>query len=120
MLKEQGPTFCGTRVSHDATALDGILLRKRDRRMGIRKQFVLGEGFGVVEMRVQRGHERRTFLNDPYARVAAPVDPTFVSFGTTEESLEVEIVVGQIRVVSADEKAGGERRHRGGHDLSHR
>lgn len=66
-------------------------------------------------MGIKDGDESWSFLNDANSGVAVAVDMSFVAFGNAEESLKIEIVVGQVRLVAADKQAG----EKAGHHLSH-
>lgn len=63
---------------------------------------------------VQRQHECRALQHDPDACVAVAVNPPFMPFGQAEESLQIEIVLGQIYVASREQS-----RLETGHDLRH-
>ena len=84
-------------------------------RATIGKQFCRSERFGAMQMRVEYGDERRPLLNDANPGMAVAVDMSFVAFGKSEESFEIEIVVGQVRLIVTDEQA----RKKTGHDLGH-
>jgi len=57
-------------------------------------------------------------LNDPNSGVTVAMDVSFVAFRQAEETLEVEIVVGQVLPIATDEQAGEKTRHHLAHVLS--
>ena len=68
-------------------------MRLWHRCVHVGEQVLLGKRLRVAKMRVQRGHARGTFLDNPHARVAAPVNSALMSFWAAEESFQVEVVV---------------------------
>lgn len=62
-------------------------------------------------MRVERVDERGAAVDEPHARMRPAVDSALVALGTTEESLELEVVARERRVVAADEQPLLKREH---------
>lgn len=71
-------------------------------------------------MGIQRQQQRRPFLHDPDAPGSMAVDAAFVTLGLAEPTLQLEIVLGKIGVVIADEEAVLEARHHGGEVVPNR
>ena len=78
----------------------------------------MGERGRMSEMGIQRRDEGGSFLDDAHPGMGVSVDASFVSLGGTEESFEIEVVVGQNGIVFSHEKSGMEAQHRLGHMLS--
>ena len=78
----------------------------------------MGEGGRMSEMGIQRRDEGGSFLDDAHPGMGVSVDASFVSFGGAEESFEIQVVVGQNRIVFPHEKSGMEAQHHLGHVLS--
>ena len=78
----------------------------------------MGERGWMSEMGIQRRDEGGSFLDDAHPGMGMSVDASFVSFGGTEESFEIEVVSGQDGIVFSHEKSGIEAQHRLGHMLS--
>jgi hypothetical protein len=70
-------------------------------------------GVGVVG--IQRMDQRRSFLDDPNPGVATAVDPTLMPLGQPEPTLQIQVVLHIVNIVSADEEAGPEAPHHAGH-----
>ena len=67
------------------------------------QQFRHSERLAAIQVSVKHGDERWPFLNDANPGVAVAVDMSLVAFRKAEETLEIEIVVGQVRSIAADE-----------------
>jgi len=63
---------------------------------------------------VQRQHQRGAFQNDTDARMMVAVNAPFMPLGQAEESLQIEIVLGQFQVAAREQP-----RPEAGHDLGH-
>lgn len=59
-------------------------------------------------------------MDDANPSVPVTVDVSFVAFGKTEEAFQIEIVVGQVRLLAADKQAGEKAGHYLAHVLSNR
>jgi len=116
-LQESRACFAGSRLSHDATAANGILLGLWHRCLVIGHQIAGIERFGMRQMSIEGQQQRRTFLYDSHAGMAASMNPALVSLGLPEPSLQIQIVPGQIRIVPAHKESGTEAGHRPGHVL---
>jgi len=68
---------------------------------------------------VERRQECRPFQNDTYPHMTMAMDAAFMTFGKPEETLQVLIVAGEIRIIAADKQARGEGIHGLGHGLSY-
>ena len=86
-----------------------------NRGIAVVQQFRRGERLLAIQVSVQYGDESWPFLNDANPGMAMAVDMSLVAFGKAEESLEIEIVVGQVRLIATDEQAG----EKAGHHLAH-
>jgi hypothetical protein len=58
----------------------------------IRPEFLFGEWFGMVPMRVESQQHRCSFLHNAHAGVTTPVDATLVSFGQSKPTFQIQIV----------------------------
>ena len=56
-------------------------------------------------------HQRRSFLNNPNARVAMPVDPTLVALGRAGPPFQIEIVANRGKLGPAGEQASQKAQH---------
>ena len=51
------------------------------------------EDFGMMEVGIECESERRTFVNEPYPGMTATMDSPLMTFGQTEPSFQVEVVL---------------------------
>jgi hypothetical protein len=107
--------FLRAGFSHDFPTLLRFGLAVGNFRSAVGKQFHHSERLGAMQVRVEYGDQSRPLLNDANPGMAVPVDMSFMTFGKSEESFEIEIVVGQVRLIVTDEQA----REKTGHDLAH-
>lgn len=113
---QEGPAcFAGCRLSHDASAADGVPLGFGHGCGGVGQQVAAIKRFGMRPMRIQGWQQRRAFPHDSHAGMAATMNAPLVALGLSEPSLQVQVVPGQIGVVPADEQA----RLKAGHRLRH-
>ena len=80
------------RFAHDLTALDCLLLACRHAGMPVGLKVIGHKRAIMMHMRVKRQHQCWTLLYDPNARVATAMDPTLVTFGTFEPTVQSQIV----------------------------
>jgi len=71
-------------------------------------------------MSIQCQDQRWAFQYDPHSCMPVPMDATFVPFGLAEEPLQVQVVLGQIWIISSDKQAWHKTLHHFGHVLPHR
>ena len=107
--------FLGAGFSHDFPAVDGFRLAVGNRGITVGMQFRRGERLTAIQVSVEHGDESWPFLDDANPGVAVAVDVSLVAFGQTEEAFQIEIVVGQVRLLAADKQAG----EKAGHHLTH-
>lgn len=69
-------------------------------------------------MRVQSQQHGCAFLHDTHARMTTPVDTTFVSFGQTKPTLQIQVVARHIRSAATHEQPWFEARHHTPHVLA--
>ena len=67
--------------------------------------------------RIQRVHQRGTFLKDPNPRVAMAMNPPLVTLGPTEPPRQFEIVFDLFHLGFAYEQAREDTDHHSGHVL---
>ena len=106
--------------SHDFSAVDGFRLAVRNCGITVSQQFRRRERLVAIQVSVQHGDESWPFLNDANPGVAMAVDMSLMAFGKAEEALEIEIVVGQVRLIATDEQTGEKAGHHLAHVLSDR
>lgn len=92
-----------------------VALAGRRGCIDIREKFTDIERGGVGLVGVERQHQRWAFQDDSHSRMAVAVDAAFVAFGLPKPPFELQVVVGEIRIVSPHKKAGREAAH----DLRH-
>ena len=68
-------------------------------------------------MRVEHEHQAWALLHDANACVRMAVDPALVALGQTKDPLQLQVVLGQLGVVTACEQPRCERLHRAAHVL---
>jgi hypothetical protein len=92
------------------------------RRLGaaIGQQVADLEGIRMSLMGVQRQEQGRTLLHHADARVSMAVDPALMTLGPAEPPLQFQVVLRQVRPVTADEEARLEARHHCGEVLPNR
>ena len=100
--------------------MEGFFLAGRFLGLDIGSELVMGERGRMSEMGIQRRDEGGSFLDDAHPGMGVSVDASFVSFGGTEESFEIQIVSGQNGIVFSHEESGLEALHRLSHMLSDR
>lgn len=83
--------------------MDGCRLAIGYAGITVAQQFRCRERLAAIQVSVEHGDEGWPFLNDANAGVAVTVDMSLVAFRKAEETLEIEIVVGQVRLIAADE-----------------
>jgi hypothetical protein len=98
--------------------VEGFFLAGRFLGPDIGSEFVMGERGRMSEMGIQRRDEGGSFLDDAHPGMGVSVDASLVSFGGTEESFEIQVVVGQSGIVFSHEESGMEAVHGLGHMLS--
>ena len=67
------------------------------------------------DVRIQRMHQRRPFLNDPNPCMTVTVNPSLVTLGQAEPPLQVEIVLDRLELSLAHEQPSEEADHHPGH-----
>ena len=60
-------------------------------------QVLRGERLGMVHVGIEREDQGRALLNESHAGMAAAVNPPFVALRFAEPTLQVQIVLGQLR-----------------------
>ena len=100
--------------------MDGFCLAIGNRGIPVGQQFRRSERLVAIQVSVQHWDESWPFLNDANPGMAVAVDVSLVAFGKTEESLEIEIIVGQVRLIATDEQAGEKAVHHFAHVLPDR
>lgn len=88
--------------------------------MGIGEKFPGLERRGMGLVGIERERQRGAFQDDSHSRMTMAVDAALVSFGLPKPPFELQVVMGQIRIVSSDKEARGEAAHDLGHVLPHR
>jgi hypothetical protein len=69
----------------------------------------------MMQVRVE-GHDKcGSTMDDSHPHVGMTVNSAFVSFGTTEKALEIEVVAREARIIAADEEPFFKRAHHLGH-----
>ena len=106
------------RFWHDLAAVDGLVLTDGSCSVAEGQEVVGTEGVRTILVCVQNRNQRRSFLNDANASVAVAVDASLVTFGQAEPTLQVEVVVRQVRLVAAHKQAGQKAAHQLGHVLA--
>ena len=71
-------------------------------------------------MRVQSQQHGCAFLHDAHSGMTTPVDATFVSFGQTKPTLQIQVVARQIGATTTREQPRLETRHHPAHLLANR
>src|SRR4051812_44466734 len=71
-------------------------------------------------VRVQRGHQRRTRLNQADTRVATTVDPTLVALRQAKPTLQIEVIPDRFLFLLADEQPVKEAEHHRRHAVPDR
>src|SRR5438128_103309 len=74
----------------------------------------------MVPMRVQSQQHGCTFLDNPDSRVTTSVNATFVSFGQTKPTFQIQVVARQISPATAREQSLLETHHHAPHLLADR
>jgi len=72
------------------------------------------------EVRIQRMHQRRPLLNDPYTRVTPTMNPTLVTLRQTKPALQIQIVRESLERTLPHEQTAQETRHHTRHLLVNR
>lgn len=88
--------------------------------MTARDQLFDSEGIRMPAVRVERGEEGGTVVDDPNTGVGMAVDAALVSLGKPEPPLQVQVVLGKGRVVTVHEQPGREAIHQAGHVIVER
>ena len=74
-----------------------------------------GEWLRVCYVRIEGQQQRGAFLNEPYSSVPVAVHAAFVPFGLAEPAFQVEVVLGQVCLLTPNKQPGG----KAGHHLAH-
>ena len=69
--------------------------------MTIRLKVIDGKRAIMVHVRIERQHQRRALLDDPHSRVTTSMYPPFVTFGTLEPTLHIQIICRPIGRLAA-------------------
>ena len=107
-------------LPHDLAAVQRLGLARRLAGTPIRHQVVRRKGSRVRRVSVQRGHQRRSRLNQPHPRVATAVDPTLVALGQAEPTLQLEVISDPFVILLTHEQAGQEAQHHRRHPVPDR
>ena len=67
--------------------------------------------FGVSQVGVQGQQQRRTLLDDSHPGMTVAVNPTLMPLRLAKPTLQIEVVIGQVRLVTADEQTRLEAPH---------
>jgi hypothetical protein len=62
-------------------------------------------------MCIQRRNEGGAFLDDTHPGMGVSVDASLVTFGLTEEALEIQVVEGEIEAIAAGKQPPAKARH---------
>lgn len=98
--------------------MDGLVLAVGSCSIAERHQVVGAEWVPTILVCVQYRNQCWPLLNDANASVAVAVDASFVTFGQAEPTLQVEVVVRQVRLVATHKQAGQKAAHQLGHLLA--
>jgi hypothetical protein len=72
------------------------------------------------EVHIQRMHQSRPLLNDPYTRVTPTVNPTLVTLGHTKPTLQIQIVRQPLELSLTHEQTAHKTPHHTRHRLVNR
>lgn len=120
VLEEHGPFLPRACFSHDPAPVERVPLAGGRGCVGIGEKFASRERRGMALMGVERQHQRWAFQDDSHSRMAMAVDAALVAFGLPKPSFELQVVVGEIWIVSPDKEARCEAAHDLGHVLTDR
>lgn len=97
--------------SHDLAAFQRLALAGGFSGPAIREEILDRERFGMGQVRIQRVHQGRPFLNDPHPGMTMAMNPPLMPLGHAEPALQIEIVRNRFDVVFTHEEPRLETRH---------
>jgi hypothetical protein len=74
----------------------------------------------VCYVRIEGQQQRGAFLHEPYSGVPVAVHAAFVPFGVAEPAFQVEVVLGQVCLLTPNKQPGGKAGHHMAHVLPDR
>jgi hypothetical protein len=110
--------FFGACAAHDFSPMHRIVLAPGRGRHRVGQEFAGVEGRRVEEVCIEGRDERRSLLDNSDAGMGVSMDAALVPFGISEPAFEVEVVVGDLRIVRAGEESRCEAFHHAGHEQS--
>ncbi len=79
-----------------------------------------GEWLRVCYVRIEGQQQRGAFLDEPYPGVPVAVHAAFVPFGLAEPAFQVEVVLGQVGLLTSNKQSGCKAGHHMAHVLPDR